>query len=147
MLSKKVANAAAIALVACFASGLIRAAVAVAQFYRPSDPWLPWIELFAFAAYIVGIGAAMFAYTNAPAKPPEWHPAKPWGFDRLAPAAVYAGFMILTLAMYKSTGAETSELFWKLGIGTSGQFAFALLVWEHRWSWRTFTPSQGAPAN
>jgi hypothetical protein len=48
--------------------------------------------------------------------------------------------MILTLAMYKSTSPETSELFWKVGIGTVGQFAFALLVWEHRWTWRKFTP-------
>ena len=141
MLSNKAAGSAAIAIAACVASGLTHAAAAVLQFYRPIDPWPAWIEIFAMAAFIVGMGAGIFAYTNAPAMPAGWRPAKPWTFNRLAPAAVYFGLVISSLALYKSTSPETSELVWKVGIGTMGQFAFALLAWENWWTWREFTSS------
>ena len=136
MLSKKVTTPAAIAFMAGVGSGLASAAAAVMKFQRPVDTWPAWLEIFSLAAFVVALGAAIVAYTNAPATPSGWRPARRWSFDRFAPAAVYFVFLILGLAIYKTASPQTSELFWKIFTGTIAEFAFALVVWENWWIWR-----------
>lgn len=147
MLSAKVANAIAIAIAASVASGLARVAAAVAQFYGLTGSAPASLAIFALAAFAAGVGAAIYANTNAPAKPPGWRPAQPWAFERLAPATLCAGLMLLILVLSKLAASETSEFLWKVAIDSSTQFAFALLLWEQRWVWSTFTPAPGAPSN
>jgi hypothetical protein len=144
MLAKKVTVPAGIAFMAGVASGLAAAAAAVMKFQRPVDTWPAWLEMFSLAAFVVALGAAIVAYTNAPATPSGWRPARRWSFDRFAPAVVYFAFLILDLAMHKAASPPTSELFWKIFTGTIAEFAFALVVWENWWIWREFDTGAAA---
>ena len=141
MLPKKVTNSAAIAIVACIASGVAHAMAMIASFRHSVDLWPAWLEIFAIAAFMIGLGAGIFSYLNAPAKPHGWRPARRWTFGRSAPAAVYFALVTLSLAIVETTGSASSELVWKVITGTASQSAFVLLVWENWWVWRQFTRS------
>jgi hypothetical protein len=142
MLPKKVTYSAAIALIACVTSAAAQATAIVARVHRSLDGWPAWIEIFALAAFMVGLGAEIFSYSNAPAKPRGWRPARRWTFERLAPAAAYFSVLILSLAIGASASAGTSELVWKVATGTASQCAFALLVWENWWARREFAAGE-----
>lgn len=142
MLPKQVVNSAAIAIVACLASAVAHAMAMIVSFQRPGGLWSATAEVFAIAALVLGLGAGIFSYANAPAKPPGWRPAKRWTVGRLSPSAVYVSALIVGVAIYKSTSGEVSELVWNVVAGTGVQFAFALAVWDNLWMWRQFTGSK-----
>lgn len=144
MLSNKVVIAAPLAIALCATAGLAHGTAMVGVFYLPGARWLAWPELFALPAMIVGVGAGVVAYFNAPKKPPGWRSAHPWSFARLAPAAIYFSLVTASLALYPFVDAPTADLIHKVVFGTGSAFAFALLSWENLWQWRQWAEPQAS---
>jgi hypothetical protein len=140
MLAKKVVVAAALAVGLSAAAGVAHGAALLLHFYGASNRWVAvGLTLFTGLAFIVGLGAGVFAYVHAPKKPPGWRTVYPCAIERLAPAAVYFGTVILCLALYKYASRETADAYWRVVGETSAGFSFTLITWENLWVWRQWT--------
>src|SRR4030095_5412240 len=117
-------------------AGLAHSGAALIHFFRPSDRWVLWPELFSLPATFIGLGAGVYAYVNAPKRPEGWRAARPWAIERVAPPVVYFGAVLAGLVVGQFVSPPVADVIWKTLTSGTVAFAFALMTWENLWLWR-----------